>query len=52
MRKVHQYELTTSFQEQNEMPYVVFAKNRKEALKQFKQRKRRGERMISLVRSW
>lgn len=50
MKFMKQYELTTS-ENQMDMPYSVFAKNRKEALKIFKKNKKKGERLISLIES-
>ena len=50
-KKDKQYELTTT-KNQYDMPYEVFAKNRKEALRTFKKKKRKGEKLVSLKRSY
>jgi hypothetical protein len=46
-RKLKQFELTTT-KNAMDMPYPVFAKDRKSALKFIKKRLRKGEKIIKL----
>lgn len=49
-RKLHQYELTTNFVGPGDMPYPVYARNKKAAEKLVRRKLRRGERIILLER--
>ena len=52
MAKLRQYELTTSEDDPFDMPNQIFAKSRKSALSQIKRKRRKGERITSLKRSY
>lgn len=49
-RKLHQYELTTNYAAPGDMPYPVYARNKRAAEKLVRTRLRRGERIIRLER--
>ena len=52
MVKSKQYEVRTSLDDPFDMPHQVFARTRKDAIKQIKAKKNKNEKILSVKRSY